>query len=302
MGSSGSDLGLVKQVELDRGSALVALVPRIPLTRKRERPNRPKSALFDAKVVQDAHGFTSVEKRNAGWVFEKRFYLSGLLELDIQLDKLTNIVPMEIELDIFRQTRDPTVVRAANSREVPLRTSEKMTVVAGSLVGLAGRVTTIDHDHIVTFDCDDSPIPLQVPLRDVRKLFRLGDFVAVVHGEFHGSEGFIVGGDNESGTPSIYRCHRMDNSISNQLPGEEVSWIFIHNSTTYLGCHLDCSGSATHRFQGARFRSNIGSRRGSRSQLQANVHRRFLHTHAGQDTLRTVQGDARTSRVVRAAQ
>jgi transcription elongation factor len=218
------DLGLVKEVNLDHGSALVALVPRIRMTRKRDRRNRPKSALFDEKAVQDVHGFATVEKRNAHYVFQGQSYLSGLLELDLQLEQLSDVVPTETELDIFRQTGNQTVVSAANNRSVPLRISEDMVVIAGPLQGLVGHVTKIDRDRVVTFECEDSPIPLQVHLREVRKRFKLGDFVAVLHGEFHGFEGFIVALDEGSRTASIYKRHRiMDNSFLDQLPGEEVS-------------------------------------------------------------------------------
>jgi transcription elongation factor len=218
------DLGLVKEVNLDHGSALVALVPRIRMTRKRDRQNRPKSALFDVKAVQDEYGFSTVEKRNTGWLFGGKFYLSGLLELDIQLDLLSDVVPTETELDLFRQTRDQTVVSAANNRSVPLRISDTMAVITGPLQGFVGRVTNIDRDHVVTFESDHSAISLHVHLREVRKGFELGDFVAVLHGEFHGSEGFIVDLDKGSRTACIYK-HRqiMDNSFLHQLPGEEVS-------------------------------------------------------------------------------
>jgi transcription elongation factor len=228
------DLGLVKEVNLDHGSTLVALVPRIRMTRKRDRRNRPKSTLFDVKAVQDMHGFATVEKRNAGWVFKDQFYRSGLLELDFKLDQLSNVVPTETELDIFRQTRDPTVVSAANNRSVPLRISEDIVVIAGPLQRLVGRVTGINRDGVVTFDCSDPAVPLQVHLRDVRKGFGLGDFVAVVHGEFHGSEGFIVDLDEGSQTTFIFKCHRITENVLEPLLGEEVSYVSIPNTTTYV--------------------------------------------------------------------
>jgi transcription elongation factor SPT5 len=218
-----NDLGLIHHIEDQHFSAIVFVVPRIPLDRKRDQLRRAKPALFDADAIQACYGTLAAVKRNQVWIFKNQIYKYGLLELEYALHEISDrfVEPSEDELDIFRQTHEQWVVDASHSRVAPLSITNRIRVIAGPHRGLSGYLTDIREDHTATFETDSASIPLQVHAREVRKLFLLGDSVKAMYGEHKGAEGFIVEIGEVSAT--IYR-HKVVTirGILHRQPGDEV--------------------------------------------------------------------------------
>jgi transcription elongation factor SPT5 len=128
-----NDLGLIHHIEDQHFSAIVFVVPRIPLDRKRDQLGRAKPALFDADAIQAHYGPHAVVKRNQVWVFKNQIYKYGLLELEYALHEISDqfVDPSEDELDIFRQTHEQWMVDASHSRVVPLSIANRIYVGAG---------------------------------------------------------------------------------------------------------------------------------------------------------------------------
>jgi transcription elongation factor len=188
------DLALVEDVSEELGTARILLVPRIPLVRKRNKGERAKPTLFDSEVVMERYGADAVTRRNRLWVFRDRLYKDGLLSMNFALHRLSDrfVDATQDELALFRRTHNEWVVKAVDSVAVPLQINDRIQVVAGPHRGLSGYLTDIRDNHTATFESHLVPAPLQVMVRELRKLFNLGDRVKVVYGEHQSAEGFIV--------------------------------------------------------------------------------------------------------------
>jgi ribosomal protein L24 len=189
-----NDLALVRSIENDALSAVVLLVPRIRLTRKRGRKGRVEPALFDVVEAKSTFGEESVVREGDVCCFHGNKFVQGLVQLSFEIHELCDrsVNALQHELDLFRQSRIDSVVEATNSGIVKLRVSDKIRVVAGPYQGSSGRLTAIGNDHSVTFECANLSGPQRVQAWEVRKRFGLGDFVQAVCGEHEGEEGFII--------------------------------------------------------------------------------------------------------------
>jgi len=89
------DLALVRDVRDQYISA--AVVPRIPMDRKRDRQGRTKPALFDAEAVNAAYGAGAAMQRNQVWVFKRDTYVNGLLELEFGTIFISWFIYLELD-------------------------------------------------------------------------------------------------------------------------------------------------------------------------------------------------------------
>jgi hypothetical protein len=222
-GRYNNDLALVEDVDKTLRSAGVLLVPRIPLDRKRDRKRRAKPALFDAEAIKVHYGANALERRNRCWVFKGKMYQDGLLSVEFELHQLLDgiIKPSQDELDLFRQTTNEWVVEAANSTIVPLNVADRIQVVAGPHRGIWGYLMDVRDDSTAIFESHTVPSPLQVLVREVWKLFQLGNLVQVVYREHRDVEGFIVEMDQVFATIYIPKTAKYVDTWHQQA-GDEV--------------------------------------------------------------------------------
>jgi hypothetical protein len=224
-----NDLGLVEYIDQVYSTVVVLLAPQIPLDRKRNQKRHAKPGLFDPEAVTAHYGADTVVRRNQMWCFKHQMYTDGLVLLDYQLHELSDrsVDATQDELNFFRQTQNQWVVEAANSGIVPLHIADRIQVVAGPHQGFSGYLTDLREDRTATFESDTAPCPLQVFVREVRKLFQLGDYVQAVYGENQGAEGFIVEMGEFSATIYKDKVVKYDDTW-HQQPGDEVSYDLYH--------------------------------------------------------------------------
>lgn len=190
------DLGLVIEMDSCTNIAVVLLVPRIQMDRKRKRngPNRPSAALFDPDAVKKVFGTNAIERRTEQmWTFKDTLYKNGLVEKEIHLSGLSDRPnATQYELDFFHSSQDPFVMQALQQTSISLRIGDKIRVLVGELKGLQGELTDIKGDNTLVFTSDDGRNDIQVPASDARKHFSPGESVRVLHGRHKGEEGYIV--------------------------------------------------------------------------------------------------------------
>lgn len=184
------DLGLVRDIDKHSLMCEVYVVPRFAYDGKRKRSQRPPQALFDVERAERAFK-SKVQIRNQGRFFRGKVYRFGLLHTDYHASKLTSegVNATVEELQHFRSLPDWDCAQEFIS---PIRVGDKVQVVLGSFKGGWGTTMEIKETSVCLFWKGDEHDIREVLTRDIRKLFRLGDFVQVLYGPHRGVQGFIV--------------------------------------------------------------------------------------------------------------
>ena len=194
------DIGFVckynPQSDLD---TLVAFVARIPepsyRSAKRKRPGRPVARPWTSLEVEAAWGSSQVQKRREGeFVFHHEMYCSGLIMKHVTSQSLVAVAHAPIDMLPF--------IRAACIREIPsftpwahrfaqdnIRPQQWVRIESGEQKGMIGRTYTITNSvATIVPEFEDTPL-VDIPLRDMSPLYRLGD--SVKH-RWSASHGLVV--------------------------------------------------------------------------------------------------------------
>jgi transcription elongation factor len=197
------DPGYVAKV-IDASKVKVLLVPRIPYQESSVSARSPP-ALFDADRARTAFGQDAV--RQVGdrcLIFQQMTFKDGLLEREYDPRQLstTGSHPTFEEIALFGQSmgRDKEARRRweADEAAAALCIHDRVEVIEGELTGTCGIITGKQDDIVqVQLHLDDNaPLngdhPFELPARQVRKFFKIGDYIRVRHGLYAGKCGYVV--------------------------------------------------------------------------------------------------------------
>lgn len=224
------DLALVLDVNPKNLICSTLLVPRLNMSGKRKRGFRPPPVLFNPEHIRVAFGHDSTEVLNRGlWAFRGQAYAFGCLCKVIHVTGLSiegiNATPQELE-----PFRGCEIWDKAAKHISPIKIGDRVRIVSGTFVGMEGEISDVlDMTVKVKVTGKEGDIR-EVLTRDVRRAFKVGDFVQVVHGLDRGLEGFLV--HLEGDTVAIFVLPPEDsNVLVNE--GREVSR-FIQTSTALI--------------------------------------------------------------------
>jgi transcription elongation factor SPT5 len=239
-----NDLAVIKEFDPTTLVVRVLLAPRIQIgpDTKRKLDARPPPALFDPKVVKKAHGDDSVKQQNQVWRFKDTIYYNGLVEKDVPFYQLSDRgpKPKPSEIDLFLQSRDPSVLASIHTSGVLLHTQDRIRVIAGTFQGLVGHLLDIGA-KTVTIQSDAEFGRQEVYLSEVCRLFQLGDVVDVLYGEKRGAVGYIVDLDGASAVIYVRDTVALDGKV-HERPGQEVILAFASTSPhPWFHCLAHCT-------------------------------------------------------------
>ena len=219
-GTYRQDLGYVLSVDNLISRVRLLLVPRLTYKsgRVKQAGKRPKSqrqppALLDINLARTFEG----GQRLNGPRFQGKTFMDRLLVKEYaQCHLITvNVRPTYEEIRLFRTSTavDRTAIRKWEIGDAirALRIDDRIEVLVGELKGCCGVILDI-HDSIAQVEVQQEgntvlrdKHTLDIPLLDVRKAFREGDFVGIRHGVNAGVTGYVLSVSDDSSTVTLYR-------------------------------------------------------------------------------------------------
>lgn len=195
------DLGRVREIKKEENEVVVAVVPRIPVLRKRKR-TRPDPALFNP-----TQNFGRVKPlRLPGYerfMLRNRVYINGLAEIRYSPFQISKTKPGLVDLGAFLETE--TSLGYLDEGEPFLQLGDK---ALDTVSGLRGKVDLIEGDVITlvhkinkegsTVDIDaygyeDSPDYVsKFNIRNIRRLLERGTQIRVMVGRLEGEIGLVL--------------------------------------------------------------------------------------------------------------
>ena len=186
------------------------LVPRI-LYDVHPTWTRAIPALFDPDLARTIFGPDTVRQINTdqSYVFRKSTFKAGLLEqgFDIKYLISENVCPTLEEIQLFSQSsafdREARETWEAKMAAAALRERDRVQILEGEFQGMLGIITDKRIDSVqIQLSQDDGNIidkdfRLKLSLPQVRRLFKLGDYVRVREGVHAGKHGYVVKTDTE---------------------------------------------------------------------------------------------------------
>lgn len=214
------DLALVANVNSTTLICSLLLVPRINMDKKRKRGSRPPQLSFNPDTIKETFGHRSLERNNHHWYFKGDLYEFGCLWKNVHMTGLSieGINASSQEIQPFYHCGEYWDKASANISAI--QPGDNIQVISGTLQGMIGEISEV-LDMTVKFTVPgDIGGALEVLTRNVRKNFKIGDFVQVVHGPDRGLEGFLVHLDEISAT-IFHQSSRSD--TLDGASGKEVS-------------------------------------------------------------------------------
>ena len=183
----------------------VLVVPRIMYDRDVDPAwTRAPPTLFDADRARAIFGRDSVQQVNSDeiYVFQQMTFKGGLLEKVLGMKQLTSedVSPTLEEIQLFSQSsgwdlgaRDAW---EANRAAAALRERDRIQIIAGEFRDAQGIVVNkhAGSVHIQLSHCEElgKDFRLELSVDQVRRLFKLGDYVRVREGAHAGKYGYVV--------------------------------------------------------------------------------------------------------------
>jgi transcription elongation factor SPT5 len=220
-GLNKGDLAYVLRSSVNSDVVQIAVLPRIPFSlpddrtraridkRRKLNTPRPPQLSFDPKETRRIHGPGSVTQMGEYLVFQGKTFLRGMQVLKIH-STLTLLRVPSPPLDALKPFIDagfitpPDALAATSSAIAALvRPGDSVELIAGEQRGCRAMVVTC-HDDVAVVDVqpfdsnlrplDCSPFLLTVPLKNIQRIFRVGDNVRVRTNEpeHGGSTGCVV--------------------------------------------------------------------------------------------------------------
>ena len=216
-GPNKRDLAYVLRADSNSDHVQIAVMPRIAFTtlerstgnKRKRKPQRLAALPFDATQVEHVHGSNALKRRGDSYIFQNNTFRKGMLILNLQSTCSLLRVPSppfdEIKPFIDAGFITPAAALAVTSGQVmaAIRPGDYVELIAGEQSGCRARVVSCGDDTasmaIEPLDLNLHPVspptyPIDVPLRCLRRFFRVGDNIRVREGagEHSGRSGCIV--------------------------------------------------------------------------------------------------------------
>ncbi|XP_051829788.1 transcription elongation factor SPT5-like [Antechinus flavipes] len=199
------DLAQVTRSEPGNAAVFLKMIPRIhysrgaptPGFRKRKRLPRPPQKLLDAQKIRSLGGKLS---RDGDFLLFRgnRYSTEGFLFKTFPMSALVTegVSPALCELQHFEkgpEALQELELSVDDAVERRFGAGDKVRVSAGDLINLRGRVVGVQGPHVTVMpEHELLREPLQLPARELRKHFEVGEHVQVLAGRYRGTTGFIL--------------------------------------------------------------------------------------------------------------
>uniref|UniRef100_A0A7N4PDB0 Transcription elongation factor SPT5 n=1 Tax=Sarcophilus harrisii TaxID=9305 RepID=A0A7N4PDB0_SARHA len=201
------DLAQVTRSEPGNAAVFLKMIPRIDYDRgaptpgfpKRKRLPRPPQKLLDIQKIRSLGGKLS---RDGDFLLFRgeRYSPEGFLFKTFPPSALVTegVSPALSELQHFEER--PEALQELELRmdddgaaERSFGAGDKVRVSAGDLINLRGRVLGVQGPHVTVMpEHELLREPLQLPARELRKYFEVGEHVQVLAGRYRGTTGFVL--------------------------------------------------------------------------------------------------------------
>ncbi|XP_046859961.1 transcription elongation factor SPT5-like [Xenia sp. Carnegie-2017] len=206
------DLAQIDYVHPSKNQVTLKMIPRIDYTKprgskalesqeqeKKKRFRRPPQKLFDAEALRSNGG--EIHHDGDFSLFEGNRFRQGFLYKNMAISALITegIKPTLSELEKFESTTDdidlelPTKSSKDDVTENQFAPGDNVEVVEGELINLQGKIVSIEGSKVVMLPFhEDLKEPLNFPASELRKFFKVGDHVKVIHGKYEGDTGLVL--------------------------------------------------------------------------------------------------------------
>ncbi|TDL14063.1 hypothetical protein BD410DRAFT_810028 [Rickenella mellea] len=186
---------------------VVAVTPRISLSgttrrlRKRssEHHDRPSPRLFFWSELVESDARTVEHHADGSWTFRRQTFMGGLLLRTIPLSHgLTIGDPSPSELERFLESGVEPFLLSRASGAVFLKHGDRVEITSSAHIGHVGYINGLENGLAYVSDIsrhDNAAVEvaeLVTPVDDIRRLFKVGDNVAVYLGPHSGKRGLTV--------------------------------------------------------------------------------------------------------------
>lgn len=210
-GRYSGDLAYVEQVQ---EKAVVWTVPRISYSKNQKLPSptRLPARPFEPTVAVSVFGPGSVQEKihegsgqdiRKDFLFQNKLYRDGLVRMRYGTRSLIPL-PAAPQLEEILPFSELTWISTSAVKHVlqwacsaSLAIDDHICVTGGELAGLEGTICSIkDGFAIIAFGSDLSETAT-VLLEELKRLYRVGDMIQVIHGMHRDAIGFVVSVDDE---------------------------------------------------------------------------------------------------------
>lgn len=195
----------------------VVLVPRVCMElpdpsskgkRKRQLRDRPSRRLFNPAEIIKVFGPEAAVFGDGTYLFKNEIYKDGYLcslfdhsDLTIEFNPTTDeIAPLVVSSEFSSVALEKLV---AKNTAAGLSIGDNVEIISGEPQGLRGKLANVEMDTVqITLESSSngSVHLIEIPRKDVRKYFEVGDYVKVKAGTEQGRSGWVVGCDRGSVT------------------------------------------------------------------------------------------------------
>ena len=195
------DLGRVREIKKEENEVVVAVVPRIPVLRKRKR-TRPDPALLNP-----TQNFGRVKPlRLPGYerfMLRNRVYINGLAEIRYSPFQISKTKPGLVDLGAFLETEtslgyldegEPFLQLGDKALDTVSGLRGKVDLIKGDVITLVHKInkegSTVDID---AYGYEDSPDYVsKFNIRNIRRLLERGTQIRVMVGRLEGEIGLVL--------------------------------------------------------------------------------------------------------------
>lgn len=237
-----SDLAIVENISDNGLEVLCKLVPRLDYDRftefdengrRKRNPNiaRPPQRLFselDAKKFDRSHPI--IKEGLNSFRYKGETYIDGFLQKDFKIQYLEteNVKPSLEELSKFNisgnldLTPIAQTLKQSNMSSASFQPGDRVEVVKGEQRGVKGSVVSAERKEVINLkiNSDDKFLNgrvIEVPTKDVIKVFEVGDHVRVIHGKHLDDTGLVMEANNQSVTFVSDQSRKVINVFANYL-------------------------------------------------------------------------------------
>ncbi|KAI8068046.1 hypothetical protein BC940DRAFT_256470 [Gongronella butleri] len=214
-GKYAGDLGQILEVADAQESAVVKLVPRLELDKTDpsapKKKDRPVQRLFHPDRLSK-HALHSLQRKGAAWIFNSETFRDGYLEKRMKmvalqtdnvnptLDEITKFAGDDLNLEEGSNGERMLDLAMLSAQAVNdghassmFQNGDLVQVVEGDLIHSTGTVVSMNDTSVtVTLNVEGFKKQVAFPPKHLRKQFKEGDHVKVVHGRYKEESGMIL--------------------------------------------------------------------------------------------------------------
>ncbi|KAI9255573.1 hypothetical protein BY458DRAFT_442143 [Sporodiniella umbellata] len=215
-GTYSGDLAQVVEVSDSQDTARVKVVPRLDLEnglheddKKRKKGFRQPPRLFNPERLPN-RSISSLQKKGPHWIYNGDHYRDGYLEKYVKvavlqledvnptLDEIARFAGNEMNNEeggraIDLSTLSTLTLNSNQTNNLLFQPGDTVSVVEGDMIHSVGVVESVlDSSVVVSLKVDRSTKRVTLPAKQLRKLFKEGDHVKVIHGRYKDESGMVV--------------------------------------------------------------------------------------------------------------